>query len=138
MKRDNHAVPTCYDLKQHVEEEMLAASVDKGISVESPELHLFVQIQDAYFVWLFSFIFVCFVYFFDLFILIQDKWVIPGEVITVLIPAKRLSCLCDADVVIDEKADLQQSYADDENWTATLFLKTAFFASLLVHFFSQG
>ena len=38
--------------------------------------------------------------------------------------------MCDADVVIDEKADLQQSYADDENWTA-------FFSKLLSSLFSS-
>ena len=33
---------TCDHLKEHVEEEMLTTSVDEGMSVESPELHLFV------------------------------------------------------------------------------------------------
>ena len=35
---------TCDNLKEHVEEEMLATSVDEGMSVESPELHLFVTL----------------------------------------------------------------------------------------------
>ena len=60
-KRDNHAAgPTCDDLKQHVEEEMLAANVDKSMSVESPELHLFVRIQDVYLFFVFFAVFICF------------------------------------------------------------------------------
>ena len=85
---------------------MLAANMDKGVSVESPDLHLFVQIQDVYFICLLPFLFV---YFFDLFIPIQDEGVINGEVITVVVPPKRPPFACDADVVVDEKANLQQS-----------------------------
>ena len=63
---------------------------------------------------------------------------INGEVIAVVVPAKISPFLCDADVVIDEKADLQQSYADHENWMVALFLNAAFFHHLVPHFSSQG
>ena len=54
-----------------------------------------------------------------------------GEVITVVVPP----CSRDANVVKDEKADLQQNDADDENWIVASFLDTPFDAKLISDFF---
>ena len=102
---------TCDQLKQDVEEEMLATSMDEGISVEPPHLQLSIPIL--------------------------DQTVINGKVVTVVIPAKRPPVSCDADEVIDEQADLQKADADHEYWNVALFLNPAFFfANLVSTFFS--
>ena len=120
---------TCDHLKHHVEEEMLPANVDKGMGVESPELHLVVPVQDDIF-----HLFVC-LFFFNLFVPVQDERVINGEVIAVVVPTKRPPFFLDANVVVDEKSDLQESYAHDENWTVALFLLNP---NVVSHLFSQG
>ena len=139
---------TCDHLKEHVEEEMLATSVDEGMSVESPELHLFVLLF-IYLICLFVvfaffcpgdylyhlFLFLVVVCLFNLFVSVQDERVINGEIIDVVVPTKRPPFSLDANVVIDEKSNLQQSYAHDENWTVALFLLNP---HLVSHFLSQG
>ena len=100
---------TCDQLKQHVEEEVLAASMDEGVSVETPDLFLFV--------------------------LVQDQRMIKRHIIAVVIPTKRLPLFCYADVVINEKANLQQAYAYHENWIVAFFL-SSFFTCCVFAFFS--
>ena len=100
---------TCDQLKQHVEEEVLAASMDEGVSVETPDLFLFV--------------------------LVQDQRMIKRHIIAVVIPTKRLPLFCYADVVINEEANLQQAYAYHENWIVAFFL-SSFFTCCVFAFFS--
>ena len=99
---------TCDQLKQHVEEEVLAASMDEGVSVETPDLFLFV--------------------------LVQDQRMIKRHIIAVVIPTKRLPLFCYADVVINEEANLQQAYAYHENWIVAFFL-SSFFTCCVFAFF---
>ena len=99
---------TCDQLKQHVEEEVLAASMDEGVSVETPDLYLFV--------------------------LVQYQRMIKRHIIAVVIPTKRLPLFCYADVVINEKANLQQAYAYHENWIVAFFL-SSFFTCCVFAFF---
>ena len=89
---------TCDQLKQHVEEEVLAASMDEGVSVETPDLYLFV--------------------------LVQDQRMIKRHIIAVVIPTKGLPLFCYADVVINEEANLQQAYVYHENWIVAFFLSS--------------
>ena len=100
---------TCDQLKQHVEEEVLAASMDEGVSVETPDLFLFV--------------------------LVQDQRMIKRHIIAVVIPTKRLPLFCYADVVINEEANLQQAYAYHEDWIVPFFL-SSFFTCCVFAFFS--
>ena len=56
---------------------------------------------------------------------------IDWEVIDVLVPPESPPCSREANVVKDEKADLQQSDADDENWIVASFLELPFDAKLI-------